>query len=207
MRNPSPLELMNQHHRSPDVSSPSCPSISPVTYRPASTPSPPHNPPAPHHSLSADQTASFPFYSPPTPSSHIPLSCAAAVHKYINLVSVYACVSVCVCCGGCRHIDDGPATPQADPLSCVTRSQTLSVYTSDPSRHTTRPLPTLPQPRPREPVALVGETLGQRLGVNLEVVVPDWLSDLTDCCRPDGRYDRRSEVKGGHKKKKSADLV
>lgn len=110
---------------------------------------------------------------------------------------------VCVCCGGCRHIDDGPATPQADPLSCVTRSQTLSVYTSDPSRHTTRPLPTLPQPLPREPVALVGETRGQRLGVNLEVVVPDWLSDLTDCCRPDGRYDRRSEVKGGHKKKES----
>lgn len=99
---------------------------------------------------------------------------------------------MCVCGGGCRHIDDGPATPQADPLSCVTRSQTLSVYTPDPSRHTTRPLPTLPP----EPVTLAGEAWGQRLGVNLEVVVPDWLSDLTDCCRPDGRYDWRSEVKG-----------
>lgn len=204
LRLSSPLELMNQHHRSPDVSSPSCPSISPVIYRPAS------NPPPPQHPI----TLCLQTKQPPSPST-LPqpppaiflLSCAAAVHKYINLVSVYACVSVCVCCGGCWHIDDGPATPQADPLSCVTRSQTLSVYTSDPSRHTTRPLPTLPQPCPREPVALVGETRGQRLRVNLEVVVPDWLSDLTDCCRPDGRYDRRSEVKGGHKKKKSADLV
>lgn len=66
---------------------------------------------------------------------------------------------VCVA-GGCRHIDDGTATPQADPLSCVTRSQTLNVYTPDPSR----PLPTLPQPRPPEPVTLAGEARGTKAG-------------------------------------------
>ena len=158
---PFTIQCMNQHHRSPDVSSPSCPSVSPVTYIP------PFQPPSPHPSLSADQTASFPFSSPPTPSSHIPLSCAATVHKYINLVSVYA-VCVCVLGGGGRHIGGGgPATPQAGTLSCVTRSQTVSVYTSDPSRRTSRPLPALPGRIPEKlspRLGKVGDRAGSRLG-------------------------------------------
>lgn len=48
---------------------------------------------------------------------------------------MHVCVCMCVCSRGRRHIDGGLATPRADPLSCVTGSQTLSVYTTDPSRH------------------------------------------------------------------------
>ncbi|KAK1877575.1 Testis-expressed protein 9 [Dissostichus eleginoides] len=70
----------------------------------------------------------------------------------------------------------------------------------------TQPDPPPPaQPCPPEPVTLAGEARGQRLGVNLEVVVPVWLSDLTDRRRPDGRYGQRSEVKDAIKK--SADLL
>lgn len=91
---------MLQHPHSPAVSSSSYPSISPVTYQtPPShlpSPQPPPLPPAtPHRSLSAEQTASFPFpslLSPLTPCSHAPLSRAAAVHKYINLLSACTCV-------------------------------------------------------------------------------------------------------------------
>lgn len=102
---------------------------------------------------------------------------------------------MCVCVAG-------TSTYRQRPLSCVTRSQTLSVYTSDPSRHAIRPPPTLcPSGVPKN-LSVPLETRGQRLGVDLEVVVPDWLSDPTDGCRPDGRYDRRSEVKGAIKNQK-----
>lgn len=97
----------------------------------------PPPPPAPHQSLSADQTASLPFYSPPTPSSHVPLSCAAAMHKYINLVSVYACV-----CGGgmstYRRRDGNPTG--RPPFMChqITDAQCLH----------TRPIQTPPNSTP-----------------------------------------------------------
>lgn len=165
----------------------------------------PPTPPAPHQSLSADQTALLLSTPPHPPSSHIPLSCAAAMHKYINLVSVYACLCQCVCvCAygwGMSTYRHGPATPQAGPLSCVTRSQMLCVYTPNPSRHITRAFPrhahthTPSQPYPQEPVTPAEEAQGQKLRVSLEVVVPDWLSDVTDCHRPDGRYSQGSEVK------------
>lgn len=86
-----------------------------------------------------------------------------------------------MCCGGCRHIDDGPAAPQAGrpPFMChqITDSQCLHIRSIQ--THTSPP-----QPCPEEPVTLAGETPGQRLRVDMEVVVPGWLSDLTDCCRP-----------------------
>ncbi|TNN66178.1 hypothetical protein EYF80_023656 [Liparis tanakae] len=47
----------------------------------------------------------------------------------------------------------------------------------------------------------LGRLRDKRLGVNLEVVVPDWLSDLTDCHRPDGRYVQRR----GKREKESGD--
>ena len=114
-------------------------------------------------------------------------------------VCVCVCVFVCECGGGCRHIDDGTATPQADPLSCVTRSQTPNVYTPD------HPDPShlYPSRVPQNLSPWLGKLGGQRLGVNLEVVVPERLSDLTDCSGPDGRYELRSGVKGGHKRKVS----
>lgn len=94
---------------------------------------------------------------------------------------------------GCRHIDDGPATPQAD-LFHVSPDHRRSVFTewTHPDRLFQAPTPfLLCRPNP-EPVALTGTTQGQRLGINLEVVVPELVSDLTDGCRADGRYDERS---------------
>lgn len=70
------LKLMNQHHRCPDVSSPSHPSVSPDTYRP----------PSPRAPLFVWRPNGL------LPQPH-PLSCAAAVHKYINLVSVCMCAA------------------------------------------------------------------------------------------------------------------
>ncbi|KAI4822417.1 hypothetical protein KUCAC02_007968 [Chaenocephalus aceratus] len=80
-----------------------------------------------------------------------------------------------------------------------------SVFTHQTHPDTQPDPPPPAQPCPPEPVTLAGETQGQRPGVNLEVVVPDWLSDLTDRRRPYGRYGQRSEVKDAIKK--SADLL
>lgn len=95
-----------------------------------SAPPGPPTPPAPHQSLSAEQTASSPSIL--TPCSHIPLSRAAAVHKYINLVWASACVRTWR-----RRGNAQPAARQPcwQALYCVP-SQTLGVYTSDPSRQT-----------------------------------------------------------------------
>lgn len=68
--------------------------------------------------------------------------------------------------------------PTGRSLSCVTRSQTLSVYTLDQSRHTTPSTRPLHQSQ-QKLVTQTEEAWGQRLGVNLVVVmVPDWLSNL-----------------------------
>lgn len=154
----------------------------------------PLTPPVPHQSLSAALPL---FFFPHPPPNHIPLSCAAAMHKYINPFSMYACV-VCVCV--CERVSEGvggvstyrrlAGNPTGKLLSCVTISLMLSVYTPNQSRHITR------DPLPPEPVTLAGEAWGQRLRVNLEVVVPDWLSDLTGCLRRDGTYGQKPEVRG-----------
>ena len=71
--------------------------------------------------------------------------------------------------------------------------------------HQTHPDPSqlYPSRVPQNLSPWLGKLGGQRLGVNLEVVVPERLSDLTDCSGPDGRYELRSGVKGGHKRKVS----
>lgn len=68
------------------------------------------------------------------------------------------------------------------------RTRTLQTHNAPHIPHT-------PAMSPPESVALSGEAWGQKLGVNLEVVVPDWLFDLTDCHWADVRYDQRSGVK------------
>ena len=153
-------------------SAPSCPSIF------SDTSKLPSNPPQHSISLRLENKRSC---SPSAPSSHTPLSCATVLHKYINLVSVSECVCGWVGGWGMPTYRRWVGKPTCRPLSCVTRSQTLSVYTPDPSRHRT-PLPPLTLLScPPESVTLAGEAWGQRLGVNPVVVVPDWLFDLTDC--------------------------
>lgn len=116
------------------------------------------------------------------PSSYSPLSCATAMHKYINLMSMCGCGCVCACMGrsrwGMPTYRRWAGNPTGRSLSCVTRSQTLSVYTLDQSRHTTPSTRPLHQSQ-QKLVTQTEEAWGQRLGVNLVVVmVPDWLSNL-----------------------------
>lgn len=82
---------------------------------------------------------------PLTPCSHIPLSRAAAVHKYINLV--LACTCVRTWRRRCRGVNAQTAgrQPRGRALFCVP-SQTLSVYTSDPSSQTRQRRPEIPPP-------------------------------------------------------------
>lgn len=65
-------------------------------YSPAPRPNP-HPPQRPIRLCLQTKQRPSPYNPPSPPSSHIPLSCAAAAHKYINLVSVNACVRVYVC--------------------------------------------------------------------------------------------------------------
>lgn len=161
-----------------------------------------HPDPLHHHPISLCLQTKQP--QPPPPSSQSPLSCPAVLHKYINLLSASACVCVCarVWVGGERwHIDDRLATPQAD-LFHVSPDHRRSVFTHQ-ARSVTWPTAAPPPDSAVSHQGLSpwrGETRGQKLGLDLEVVVPDWLSDLTDSCRPDGICDQRSEVKKAIKK-------
>lgn len=117
---------------------------------------------------------------------------------------------------GCRHIDDGPATPQADPLSCVTRSQTLSVYTSDPSRHTARPLPTPPQWCPQESVTPAGNSRtkaasqpgggGARLALWSDRLLQTWW-EIQPEVRGQRGHDQKSQLTSSSLDPSSVDLT
>lgn len=201
---------MLQHPHSPAVSSSLYPSISPVTYQPPHLPhlpSPqptPLPPTTPHRSLSAEQTASFPFpslLSPLTPCSHAPLSRAAAVHKYINLLSPCTCVRAYVeaTALGPRRADGRSATRRAGPLLCPITDARCFAHRTRPASGVPRTCCVCVSPPTPQPV----ETGRQR----------SWRPSLTgrcqpgptDCCRADGRHRLRSEV--GSSTKTSADPV
>lgn len=99
--------------------------LSPMDHLP--TPPPPSTP-----SVSVCRPNSLlpPLLLSPTPSSHIPLSRAAAVHKYINLVSAYVCVL-----RGRRHIDNGPFHVSPDHRRSVFTHQIHPDTRSDPLPH------------------------------------------------------------------------
>lgn len=110
---------------------------------------------------------------------------------------MHMCVYVEATVPGCRHIDGWSATPRAGPLLCIPTSQTLSVYTSDPSSQTRQ------TPRTCHPSRRNKRTKAPR--ADPDTAVPGRPSDLTDRSRADGRHNWMSEV--GSSMVAPADLV
>lgn len=154
-------------------------SAPPLPHLPSPQPTP-LPPTTPHRSLSAEQTASFPFpslLSPLTPCSHAPLSRAAAVHKYINLLSACTCVRAYVeaTALGRRRADGRWATRRASPLLCpITDAWCFA--------HRTRPASGVPRTCcvPPPPPAC-GDRQTKVLEAELDRPLPAWTDRLLQC--------------------------
>lgn len=123
------------------------PQLSPLPRTLQSLLSPITHPPPAQHPISLclqNKHPPSPSPLPRTPCSHIPLSRAAAVHKYINLVSACTCVRTWR-----QRVDGWSATLQAGPLLCPI---------TDAQRSHIRPIQPDPAAASREPVAQPVET-------------------------------------------------
>ncbi len=109
------------------------------------------------------------------------------------------CVCVCVWWGVSTYRRRAGNPMGRPPFMCHQITDAQCLHTRLIETHNQTP----PKSTPQNLSPWLGKLQGQRLRVDLEVVVSDGLSDLTDCHRPDGRYDQRSEVKEAIKKKVS----